>query len=91
MDANGDPNKSSNGELMVGVDRARELSVEGVEVPEDWVVEAGVMVAARSRETNRPFSRGWPFQELECASLLIAIVSESICKKTRSKREVVQR
>ena len=76
---------------MAGVDRARELSVEGVEAPEDWVVEAGVMVAAWSRAMNQPFCRGWPFQELDCTSLLIANVSESICKKTRLKRKVVQR
>lgn len=81
----------ANGELMAGVDRARELSVEGFEVPEDCVVEAGVMVSAWSQAMNWPLCHGWSFQELDCASLFITTASESICKKTQLKHQVVQK
>ena len=52
MEANGDSNRSSNGELMAGVDRARVFSVEGIKVPEDCVVEAGVMVARTTQQCH---------------------------------------
>ena len=61
---NGDPNKSSKGELVVGADRVMELSEEGVDAPDKCAVDAGVIVPALSRATNLPFSRAWPFQEL---------------------------
>ena len=49
---NGDPNKSSKGELVAGADRVMELSEEGVDAPDECAVDAGVIVAALSRETN---------------------------------------
>ena len=68
---NGDPNRSSKGELVAGADRVMELSEEGVDVPDECAVDAGVIVAALSRETNLPFSQGWPFQELFHARLFV--------------------
>ena len=68
---NGDPKRSSKGELVAGADSMMELSVEGVDAPDECAVDAGVIVAAWSRETNLPFSRDWPFQELFCARLLV--------------------
>ena len=68
---NGDPKRSSKGELVAGADSVMELSVEGIDAPDECAVDAGVIVAARSRETNLPFSRGWPFQELFRARLLV--------------------
>ena len=57
-DVNGDPKRSSNGELVPGAERAIELSDEGVDAPDDCVVEEGVIVAALSRATNLPLCRG---------------------------------
>ena len=76
---NGDPKRSSKGELVAGADSVIELSVEGVDAPDECAVDAGVIVAARSRETNLPFSRGWPFQELFRARLLVN--AENKCPK----------
>jgi len=45
---NGDPNRSSKGELVPGVDKVIELLVDGVDAPDDCAVDAGVTVAARS-------------------------------------------
>jgi len=53
-----------------------ELSVEGVDVPVEGVdvpVDEGVMVAARSRETNRPLTRGWSLHETLGARLFLSI------------------
>ena len=47
-----------------------ELSEEGIDAPDECAVDAGVIVAALSQETNLPFSWGWPFQELFRARLL---------------------
>ena len=41
-----DPKRSSNSELIPGVDRVMELSVEGVDAPDDCAVDVGVIVAA---------------------------------------------
>ena len=57
-DVNGDPKRSSNGELVPGAERAIELSDEGVDAPDDCVVEEGVIVAALSRAMNLPLCRG---------------------------------
>jgi hypothetical protein len=83
---NGDPKRLSNGELVPGAERVMELSVEGVDAPDDCAVEAGVTVAARSRATNLPLSRGWSFQELDSASLLMTVEDEVICMKTLKAR-----
>lgn len=66
---NGDPKRSSNGELVPGADRVIELSVEGIDTPDDCAVDAAVIVAARSQEMNLPLCHGWSLQELETASL----------------------
>lgn len=70
---NGDLNKFLNGELVPRFDRVIELSVEGVNVPDDCAVVAGVIVAAQSQATNLPFCHGWSFQELECTKLLMGV------------------
>ena len=54
----------------------KELSVDGVDVPVDGVVDAGVIVAALSLDMNFPFCRGWFFQELVGARLLMSVVDE---------------
>ena len=41
----GDPKRSLNSEVIPGVDRVMELSVEGTDVPDDCVVYVGVIVA----------------------------------------------
>ena len=41
---NGDPKRSSNGELVPGADRVIELSVKGVDAPDDCAVDVGVIV-----------------------------------------------
>jgi len=55
---NGDPKRLLNGELVLGAERVTELSVEGIDAPDDCAVEAGVMVAARSWATNLPLCHG---------------------------------
>ena len=48
-DLKGDPKRSSNGELVPGAEWVIELSVEGVDAPDNCLVEAGVTVAVFSR------------------------------------------
>jgi len=55
---NGDPKRLSNSELVLGAERVTELSVEGVDAPDDCAVEAGVTVAARSQAMNLPLCHG---------------------------------
>lgn len=45
---NGNPNRSSKAGLEAGADRVIELSVEGIDTPDELGVDAGVIVAARS-------------------------------------------
>ena len=45
---NGDPNRSLKGELVLGIDKVIELSVDGVDAPDNCAVDAGVTVAAWS-------------------------------------------
>jgi len=66
---NGDPKGSLNGEPVLGIDRLIELSVNGVDSPDDCAAEADVTVSVRSQATNLPLCHGWSFQELEYASL----------------------
>ena len=66
---NGDPKRFSNGDLVPGSDRVIELSVNGVDSPDNCAAEVGVMVAAQSQVMNLPLCHGWSFQELECTSL----------------------
>ena len=54
----------------------RELSVDGVDVPVGGVVDDGVIVAALSLDTNFLFCRGWFFQELVGAKLLMSAGDE---------------
>lgn len=54
----GDPKGSSNSDVVPIVERARELSVEGVEAPDACADEVGMMVTALSRATNLPLCRG---------------------------------
>ena len=54
----GDPKRSSNGELAPSADRVIELSVEGVDMPDDCAVDAGVIVAAQFRAMNLPLCCG---------------------------------
>jgi len=49
-----------------------ELSVDGVDVPEDGVLDEGVIVAARSRGMNLPLLLGWSFQDVLGARLFMS-------------------
>jgi len=53
-----------------------ELSVEGVDVPEDGVLDEGMIVAALSRGMNLPLLLGWSFQDVLGASLLMSVENE---------------
>jgi len=61
---NGDSKGSSIREMRSGTKSTRELSVEGVEVPEGAVLDKGVMVAAQSQGMNLPLALGWLFQDV---------------------------
>ena len=47
-----------------GTESVRELSVEGVDVPEDAELDEGVIVAAWSWDTNFLLTLGWSLQEV---------------------------
>jgi hypothetical protein len=55
-----------------------ELSVEGVDVPEDAVLDDGVIVAALSLGANLPLILGWPIQELLDARVLVGAGDEVV-------------
>jgi hypothetical protein len=55
-----------------------ELSVEGVDVPEDAVLDDGVIVAALSLGANLPLILGWPIQELLGARVLVGAGDEVV-------------
>jgi hypothetical protein len=55
-------------------------------VPEDGVLDAGVMVAARSRGTNRPLTLGWLFHMLLDARMCFTTVGDDGVDKTARTR-----
>jgi len=77
----GDSKGSSIWEMRFGTKSARELSVEGVEVPEGAVLDEGVMVAARSRGMNLPLALGWLFQDMLGARLFCARFAVDVLDK----------
>jgi len=57
--------------MSSGIESARELLVEGVDVPKDAAVDEAVMVAALSRGANLPLTLGWSCQWLLGARMLV--------------------
>lgn len=55
---------------MSGTKSVSKLLVEGIDLPEDPVLDEGVMVAALSREINLPLLLGWSLQDVPGARLL---------------------
>lgn len=65
-----------NGERLSRFKSVRELSIDGVDVPVDGVVDNGVIVATLPLCTNFLFCYGWFFQELLGARLLMSAGDE---------------
>jgi len=62
------------------IESASELSVDGIEVPEDIVENNGVIVAAQSQGTNLPLTHSWSFQEVLGARLLASVETKVLDK-----------
>ena len=54
--------------------------MDSINVPEDAVDDEGVMVAARSRGTNLPLTRGWSLQVLLGARMFVSIGDDGFDK-----------
>jgi hypothetical protein len=62
-----------------------ELSVEGVDVPEDAVLDDGVIAAALSLGANLPLILGWPIQELLGARVLVGAGDKVVDNKGNTR------
>ena len=69
-----------------GTESVRELSVEGVDVPEDAELDEGVIVAARSRDANFPLTLGWSLQEFLGARVFFMGAEDGVLGKTLETR-----
>ena len=69
-----------------GTESVRELSVEGVDVPEDAELDEGVIVAARSRDTNFPLTLGWSLQEFLGTRVFFMGAEDGVLGKTLETR-----
>ena len=69
---------SSNGQAGSKSEREIELSVEGVDVPEDAVLDDGVIVAALSLAANLPLTLGWSIHKLLGARMLVGAGDDAV-------------
>ena len=65
-----------------GTESVRELSVEGVDVPEDAELDEGVIVAVWSRDTNFPLTLGWSLQEVLGTRVFFMGAGDGVLDKT---------